>query len=103
MLNYKNESLDVISDWLELSAIAFGGKPISLSKAKEIGADYAQIQEIQVEQAFSKLKLRAQNLGEKYPFNVTSDYILALSGAEYTSYGAMLVVSPVSPSRNQTL
>ena len=102
MLNYKNESIDIVSDWLELSSIAFGGKPLSVSRAKEIGADYAQIQPIQVEQAFNNLKGRSQKLGKKYPFNVTGDYLLALPGAEYTSYGAMLVVSPISPGRNQT-
>jgi hypothetical protein len=101
MLNYKNESLDVIADWLELSAIAFDGVPLSVSKAKEIAADYAQIQTIQIEQAFNKLKARSQKLGEKYPFNVTADYVLAVTGAEHTGYGAMLIVSPMSPGRNQ--
>lgn len=102
MLNYKNESLEVIADWLELSALAFGGAPISLSKAKEIGFDYAQISPIQVEQAFAKIKTRSKQLEKKYPFNVASDYILAQPRGEHTGYGSMLIVTPTSPNRSQS-
>lgn len=101
MYNFKNESLEVVADWIELTALTLDGSPLSQGKAKEVGFDFAQIQEIQIEQAFAKLKSRSSKLGEKYPFEVTNDYLRAKSEAAYTSYAIMLMVSPMSPIRSE--
>lgn len=100
MLDLHSSSIDVITDWLEVTALAINPVPLSRNRAVQLGETIANLTEHQVEQGFHRMGTRGHQIGEFYPFKVTHEYVLADANKLSSAYATMLAVTPGSALRS---
>lgn len=69
-----SSTIDDVADALELLAACSKGLPVSLGAAKQFVVKVGGTDQQAIE-AFAKLYKRSSSLGEKYPVNVTAEYL----------------------------
>jgi len=99
MIDLNSAPIEALCDGLETLALAISPKPLSNAAAISFAADHFNVNDLKVNRAFQKLGKRKELLGEKYPFEVSTEYIRTRDGFRFSIYSVLLSLSAPSPLR----
>lgn len=91
---------DQVADWIETTLLVRGSAQIGLDQLHSIAAEEVGASEATLNLGLAEMGRRQQILGNGYPFAVVDGLaVRALSGARFSPYSALLLMSPGSPGR----
>lgn len=97
MVKFQVRSVEDAANFLEYVAIAKAGTPLGLDSLGKILKEYSDADGHVVSLALSVLNKRSGQLGEKYPFKISNEYILSPPAIRDNFYYLFTCLAPKGP------
>lgn len=97
MARLQVRSVEDLANFLEYAAIAKAGTPLGLDSLGKISTEFTDAESHMVSLALTVLNKRRAQLGEKYPFRVSNEYILSPRGVRDSFYYLFVCLTPRGP------